>query len=132
MSERPALPAKKSILVVDDEPNILSMIAAALTSFGYEVKCARDAFDAMRLFRQRSWDAVITDRMMPGLNGEDLAAQIRAHRPELPILMLTGTGSPQRPDLFCTVLQKPILILELREGVRRALEGAAARQPAAA
>lgn len=125
MSETPNPSGPKSILVVDDEPNILSMLRLVLSNAGYEVKCAGNAFDALFLFRQRFWDAVITDRAMPGLTGEDMAAQMRARRADVPILMLTGAVQKlQRPELFHAVLTKPFLVAELLQSLGRALQTA--------
>ena len=79
------------ILVVDDEPEILRLVARRLGRKGYEVTTASDSSQALALLQQDAFDIAVLDLMMPGMNGLDLAAQCRLQYPALKILMLTGS-----------------------------------------
>lgn len=116
------LPPRKSVLLVDDEPNILKMLSLVLTKAGFDVRCVESGFEGLRFFHLRLWDAVITDRAMPGVNGEEMAARMREHQPNIPILMLTGMpGALQHPELFDAVLPKPFLASELLDRLTQML-----------
>jgi CheY-like chemotaxis protein len=78
-------------LLVDDEPLVRQSTADMLLDFGYEVVEASSAEDALRLMDQGlAPDLVITDHLMPGLSGVDLARDLRARRPDLPVLIVSG------------------------------------------
>src|SRR2546430_956602 len=84
------------ILIVDDEPNIRSGLAKALAGEAKDVATAKDAVEALALFRQTHHHLVITDVKMPGsLSGLDLVKQIKDERPETLILVITAHGSEQ-------------------------------------
>jgi len=68
----------KSILVVDDEPNICRALKRALENEGYVVYIAFNGDEALKLVSEKAPDLVILDIMMPGMNGRDIAAKIRA------------------------------------------------------
>lgn len=79
------------ILLVDDEPEILRLLARRLGRQGCEVTPATDSARALELLRQGPFDIAIVDFMMPGMNGLELAAQCCQRYPGLKILMLTGS-----------------------------------------
>src|SRR6185503_5070711 len=82
------------ILIVDDEPNIRSGLARALSGEADVVATARDGPDALAQFRRDHHHLVITDLKMPGgLAGLDLVRQIKHERPETLILVITAHGS---------------------------------------
>src|SRR3954447_25914411 len=85
-----------AILVVDDEPALLLVLETTLKEDGHIVGVADNGTDALRLFNERHWDVVLTDRSMPGMKGDDLAAAIRQLSPCTPVIMVTGT--PPRTD----------------------------------
>jgi diguanylate cyclase (GGDEF)-like protein len=80
---------KCSLLVVDDEPYILSTLAA-LAAADFDVLTAASAPDAMQVFARREIDIVITDQMMPGMTGVQLLEWVREHSPHTIRLMMTG------------------------------------------
>ncbi len=85
-----ASPAR--ILVVDDEPSVGGFLRELLSVAGYEALLARDGAEALEIFRQQSgrFDLVITDQTMPNLTGAELARQLLALSPDLPVILCTG------------------------------------------
>jgi DNA-binding NtrC family response regulator len=83
---------KQSILIVDDEPAQRLLLSQALNK-EYTVTAAATGIEAKQLLGQRSFDLVITDQRMPGMNGIDLVRWVRERMPEIPIVVLTAHGS---------------------------------------
>jgi PAS domain S-box-containing protein len=119
----------EQILVVDDEIPILDMMQQHLRKMGYRVITRADSQEAMKTFRADAYNfaLVITDHTMPGLQGAELAEEMGALRPTLPVILMTGLNQP--PDLtdspyapFRFVLQKPINFIELSHLLRRFLD----------
>ncbi len=79
----------KSILVVDDEPKILEVVSALMTSKGFRVFSADNGEEALDIFNRQNITLVILDLMMPGITGEEVCAQIRK-KSRVPIIMLTA------------------------------------------
>ncbi len=88
-SNRPVEP--KRILIVDDEPALLRLYTRALGSAGYEVVAAGSAEEAMSAIKESHLDAVLTDIHLPGARGTALLQRFQAERPELPVLLMTGS-----------------------------------------
>lgn len=81
----------KKLLIVDDEPVVLSFVTMVAESLQYEVVRAKDGVDALLAYTDAPGiDALITDIRMPGINGFQLAASLRQQNPELPILFISG------------------------------------------
>jgi CheY-like chemotaxis protein len=98
----------KVILVVDDDPDVLDVAAKLIESFGYQPKVAANAADALRLVKIDGIDAVLTDVVMPGMNGYQLAQRVREIEPRLPVICVTGYPNVAEDDRHCDiVLQKP-------------------------
>jgi DNA-binding response OmpR family regulator len=87
-------PEKKIILCIDDDQTILRYEKALLERSGYSVFTASSAQQALRLATMCKCDAVILDYEMPGMNGKDLATEIRRIRPEQVVIMLSGSEVP--------------------------------------
>jgi two-component system cell cycle sensor histidine kinase/response regulator CckA len=120
---------QEQILVVDDEIPVLDMMQQRLRKMGYRVTTRADSREAMKTFRADSnkFDLVITDHTMPDLQGAELAEEMSAVRPNLPIILMTGLNQP--PDLSRSryaplrfVFQKPIDFIELSHCMRRFLD----------
>ena len=115
------------ILVVDDEPNVLTTIQAILQHDGYLVDACADGADALRAIGQRHYDLVLTDLKMPGVDGLAVLAEVRRQAPETVTVMMTGYGSI---DSALEAIQlgayeyllKPTEVAELQQVVRRSLE----------
>ncbi len=103
------------ILVVDDDNLVLMNTAAMLEDLGHEVIQANSGEQALReLARAEAVDLVVTDQLMPGLSGTELAARIRAERPELPIVLATGYADlPPDATAGIVCLNKPFMQAEL-------------------
>ncbi len=79
----------KKILIADDEKNITDIIAFNLQKEGFEVVCAQDGQQALKLFDEKNPDLVLLDIMMPIMNGIEVCSQIR-EKSQVPIIMLTA------------------------------------------
>ncbi|HWK75247.1 MAG TPA: response regulator [Povalibacter sp.] len=86
------------ILAVDDSPSMRDMVRIALTDAGYEVTQATDGREALEFARQGSFDLVLSDVNMPGMDGIDLIRALRSESAykHTPILMLTTESSVER------------------------------------
>ncbi len=82
--------AKLSILVADDDAAHGRMLRTLLENWGYAVEVVADGAAAVRACRERSFDLVLLDVRMPGMNGLEALKEIRAARPSLPVLMMTA------------------------------------------
>ena len=82
------------ILLVDDEENYRELIARVLTKAGYEVLQAADGMGALSLLERSNVDVVISDILMPVLNGYALVARLREKWPDMPVILTTGFLSP--------------------------------------
>jgi two-component system sensor kinase len=127
-----AAPAKgrgELILVIDDEAPIRSVMTTALEANGYRVQAAREGKEGLQLYAQH-WGQVrlvITDMMMPGLDGTATIRALREADPAVRILATSGlaggSANGTRPNGTCGFLAKPFTAEELMTAVREALEG---------
>jgi len=81
------------ILVADDDPSSLEGLRALLSIWGYEVETASDGRIALQKLSAVQPKAVITDVVMPMMNGLELLSALRIERPGMPVIVLTGQGS---------------------------------------
>ena len=79
-----------SILIVDDEAAIRNSLSRYFRLKGYEVETAEDGLDALDKLAARPWQVVISDIMMPRLNGVELLRRIRREYPMTRVIMITG------------------------------------------
>jgi two-component system response regulator MprA len=79
-----------AILVVDDDAGLRRALRRVLVSQGFEVELAEDALAALSRLRERRFDLVVLDVMMPGTDGVELCERLRSDGVELPVLMLTA------------------------------------------
>jgi CheY-like chemotaxis protein len=107
------------ILLVDDEPNVRESIALVLGLDGHKVTERESGVSALQELEHNSYDLVVTDFRMRGMNGDELARRIKAKYPETPIMMLTGYYDqpigPENP--VSAVFHKPDGVSELREAL---------------
>ncbi len=113
------------ILIVDDELPILEVLSAFLREAGHEVEAAIDGRVALQKYAGQSWDVVMTDKIMPQMDGETLAGAIKKLNPEQPIIMVTGTAEvfPRRKE-SCSinlVIRKPFTRETIRAGIASVL-----------
>ena len=116
--------APVSVLVIDDDPDVRSFIATTLEEHGYRVREASDGRQGLAAIERETPDLVVLDFIMPGLSGAEVARQIRAKRPEQPILFVSGYSETEAvkqtaPD--APLLAKPFRAEALHKAVRGAL-----------
>jgi CheY-like chemotaxis protein len=88
------------LLCVDDDSAFRQFYKNLLGSYGYEVTVAANAKQALKAFLSGKIDAVLTDFEMPEMSGAELAAKLKKMRPELPVLMVSGSAEAhQKPPL---------------------------------
>jgi two-component system response regulator RegX3 len=78
-----------TVLVVDDDPGVLDVVSFMLKREGFEVDAERDGTAALEAVRQKGYDIVILDVMLPGMSGTDVCRELRSES-DVPILMLTA------------------------------------------
>jgi two-component system cell cycle sensor histidine kinase/response regulator CckA len=118
------------VLLVEDRAELLSLILEILTGLGYRVVATTDPIDALRIARSQTepFQLLVTDIVMPGLNGEELARVLRKEFPQLKVLFLSGypnlgkPGFPKAPA-GARLLNKPFTILALTRAVREVMDG---------
>jgi PAS domain S-box-containing protein len=86
------LRGRERLLIVDDEVDITDMLSIGLERLGYEVAALNDAAEALEAVREApaAWDVVITDHLMPGMQGLSLAQELKALRADLMVILCTG------------------------------------------
>ncbi len=90
-----------ALLCIDDDPACLRLRKTVLENFGYQVWTSRSGREGLELLHSRSFDAVLVDYQMPGMNGVQVASEIRRLKPHIPILMLSAYSSlPQSVTRF--------------------------------
>jgi CheY-like chemotaxis protein len=116
------------ILVVDDEPSFCTVLSEILRSFGYFVRQAHDAHHAIELLKKTPPDLILTDVMMPGMDGLTFIRQIRADPTRASIPTIVISAKAQAEDIRASkeagadaCLVKPFSARELREVVHKFL-----------
>lgn len=84
---------KQHIFIVDDEPEVCRAIGRTLESSEYEPSCFISAADCLAKMRSRRCDLLITDVVMPGMDGIALLTEVKSRIPSLPVLVMTGYGN---------------------------------------
>ena len=117
----------KRILLVEDDPSARASIKLLLKIDRYNVTEAKDGIEALALIARKSFDLVVLDFFMPGMQGSEVALNIKRMTPSLPILMVTayleklsGLDTPVN-----AVLGKPFSVADLRNGIAKLLSGPA-------
>jgi len=109
------------VLVIDDDRPIAELLKTALTKMGYQVKTASGGHEGLWLFEREFFDLVITDIMMPDMDGHAVAHEIRSSdRPWTPIIAMSGTPWLLEGE-FDSVLSKPFGLDALAVAVARVL-----------
>jgi DNA-binding NtrC family response regulator len=118
--------SQQRILVVDDEEHVRTLFSRVLRKEGYEVDCAASGTEAIEKLDRDSFDLVVTDLKMNGIDGLDLVRRGKTANQRLPFILISGYGTAQTAvsaakegaDVF---LMKPIDMTELRSAVRTVL-----------
>ena len=122
-------PVVASLLIVDDEPELRSLLSDYFGRHGFDVQTAHDAIDARASIAARAPDLVVLDVNMPGENGLSLARWLRENQPRLGIVMLTTEGEATDRIVGLEIgaddyLAKPFEVRELLARVRAVLRRA--------
>jgi CheY-like chemotaxis protein len=109
---------KLRILVVDDEPSVGNTVKMLLKFDGHDVEATNSSKEALDMFESGQFDLIFTDYTMPGMNGNQLAAAIKAGAPDQPIVMITAHAGtlPPSPNVDF-VVGKPFRLEHLREAI---------------
>lgn len=113
------------ILVVEDEPLVREVIEVYLREDKHIVQTASNGREGLETYRAGSFDLVMTDRAMPEVNGDVLAANIKKINPLQPVILLTGfgdlmSGAGEKPEGVDFVVGKPFTLNILRDAINRA------------
>jgi signal transduction histidine kinase len=130
--DQPGMPAPvgrgETVLLVDDETPLVLLGEEMLAALGYEPVGFDSSSRALAAVRSDPgrFDLVLTDEVMPGMTGTELAAALHRIRPELPIILMTGHGGRARLHRLraagiCDVLNKPLLSRDIAESLARHL-----------
>jgi signal transduction histidine kinase/CheY-like chemotaxis protein len=119
-------PEPLSILVIEDAEDQRRMLAEYLAMDEHRVDTVPDGEKGLHAFMQGNYDLVITDRSMPKMRGDEVAAKIKATDPEKPIIMLTGFGdmmeaTDEMVEHVDVLLSKPVKLKEFRSAILKAL-----------
>jgi PAS domain S-box-containing protein len=128
-AQGPARSGGEVILVVEDDDQVRTVVSKGLPRLGYEVLVVRNAEEALALSDKHPGriDLLLTDVVMPGLSGPQLADRLTARRPETRVVFMSGYPEAQDPALGFSLdgrsyLQKPFALAELAEKIRTALD----------
>ena len=121
--ETPAAEPRPTILVVDDEDPVRELVRDALESEGYTVLVTADPLEARRIATSRTIHLLLTDVVMPRMNGLELAERVEAASPATKVLMMSGFMTPAMKASGRTILSKPFGLDDLLRAVRESLSG---------
>ena len=119
----------ETVLLVEDEAPVREIVRRALTAVGYRILEATDGADALRQWESHATgiDLVLTDMVLPGMTGRDLAAELLRRRPGLRVIIMSGYTGETYPALDLLpdrvgYLEKPFSLADLRQRLRDALD----------
>ena len=119
------------ILVIDDEPQMRQTFRRILESHGHRVVDAKEGRDGIKLFKEEKPDLVITDLIMPGVEGIETIREIKRPTPDAKIIAMTGSASSENPGLLLRaahglgasiMLHKPVSMAGLMDAVNDLLK----------
>ena len=116
------------ILVAEDNAAVREFVERSLTHFGHEVVSVADGGAALACLNRDKFDLLITDIVMPVMDGVALALKASATAPDMPVLMMTGYANERQraynlQELIADVLDKPFSLEDLNTAVNRVLSG---------
>ena len=114
----------ETVLLVDDDEQVRRAIGLLLKNLGYRALIASDACEALSLLDDhKRVDLMVTDIVMPGMDGVQLGERVKDRRPELPVVFISGYTDRTVPELEGSqFLRKPFAIRELAQVVRDTLD----------
>lgn len=118
-----------SILIIDDDPQVLAMLRQRLMRNGYEVIEAADGKEGVKIYRENPTDLIITDLIMPEKEGIEIIIELRRDFPDIKIIAMSGGGRVS-PDQYLPMAKglgarytfaKPIEMEELLQAINELL-----------
>jgi CheY-like chemotaxis protein len=114
------------ILMAEDDKAVQSFVSRALAHRGHAVTAVDDGLQALEALEEAEFDILITDIVMPGLDGIALALKVARDRPNLPILMMTGYSAERQrahnmEQLVCRVITKPFSLEQIGKAAEEVL-----------
>ena len=125
LGEEPA-PSHPTVLLVDDNRDLLQFLERLMAESGWELMAAESAGEARKLVAKRKPNAALLDYMLPDGNGVELAQQLKLLVPGMQIIMMTGSMLPPEEEAICEehefpVLRKPFLAADVMNQIRSRL-----------
>ena len=122
------------ILMAEDDKAVQSFVSRALTHRGHAVTAVDDGLQALEALAESGFDILITDIVMPGLDGIALALKVARDHPNLPILMMTGYSAERQrahnlEELICRVVTKPFSLEQICKAADEVLAAGPAARP---
>lgn len=131
MSETTEEPRRETILVVDDEAEVRALVREVLTLHGYTVIDTGDPFEARRIVEAQPVHLLLTDVVMPIMNGLELAKRVEASSPTTKVLLMSGYATAAVKGSGRPLVAKPFRTNDLVSAVRQILDSRSAfRRPA--
>jgi two-component system, cell cycle response regulator CpdR len=114
-------------LVAEDNKNVQVVLAAALSSMGFDVSLARDGIEAVTFFMESSFDLVLTDLQMPLMDGSVVAHLIKERSPNTPVILLTGADretvwNKVQSGSVDSIISKPFKLDDFKKAIQGALQ----------
>jgi len=119
--------SKATVLIVDDEPDLLELVGLTLSRMSLETRTASDIGSAQKLLKGESFDLCLTDMRLPDGDGLDLVAWIQEHRPQVPVAVITAHGNVESAVRALKLGAFDFVSKPLDLGVLRKLVGSAIR-----
>lgn len=115
------------LLVVDDEPIVGKRLKQVFGKIGFEIETFTDSASALAAMAEKSFDIVVTDLKMEGIDGIEVLKRVRTMNPETRVIIITGYASPDTAELaqqqgVFAFLAKPFRLDELKQVIYRAME----------
>ena len=125
------------ILIAEDDIAVQSFVARALAHGGHSVQAVDDGIQALERLQREGYDLLITDIVMPGLDGIALALKVARDYPDLPVLLMTGYSAERQrahnlEELICRGLTKPFTLKQICDVADQVLSEAGVRLRASA
>lgn len=119
--------ANTRLLVVDDEPIVGKRLKQVFDKIGFEVETYTDSTSALAAIKNKSFDIVVTDLKMEGIDGIEVLKRVRATNPGTRVIIITGYASADTAELahqhgVFAFLAKPFRLDELKQVIYRAVE----------
>jgi DNA-binding NtrC family response regulator len=115
-----------SVLLIDDEEELVSTLVVRLGYRGVKAQYALNGEDGLRMLREEKFNVVVLDLKLPGMSGMEILQVINREYPDLPVLLITGHGSPddvleEKPEGIFDYLAKPINLEDLMDKMKEAI-----------